>query len=95
MVQAADVLGGAAVQAGDGGIAVLSVITGGGEAQIDAGEELLVGSLVHEGLVGRIGIRVDRSHVQVAHAGGQDRRGECEDTEDIINLFHNPFPFRS
>ena len=87
VVQTADVLGSAAVQAGNGSAAVGTVVAGGGESQIDAGQELLESGLVYEGLVSRIGIGVDRSHVEVPDAGIHRQEGH-EDTEDIIDLFH-------
>jgi len=56
VVQTADVLGSAAVQAGNGSAAVGTVVAGGGESQIDAGQELLERSLSAVLALGSIGV---------------------------------------
>ena len=40
-----------------------------------------------EGLVGGVGVRVDRGDVQVTDAGGQAERGR-QGTEDVFDGFH-------
>ena len=93
VIQAADILRSTTVETGDGSTAILTIITGRGKAQIYAGEELFEGALVYQGLVGRIGVRVDRSHIEVTHAriDGQGGKDCCE---NICYLFHNALSSR-
>ena len=89
VVQTTDVLGSTAVKTGDGRRTVCTVVAGGGEAQINAAEELLEGGLVNESLVSGIGVGVDRSYVEVAYAGTCEKTSsDNKNTGNIFKCFH-------
>ncbi len=87
VIQTADVLRGTSVKTGDGSTSVGTVVARGGEARIDTRQEGSEGGLVDEGLVRRVGVRVDRRDIEVTDAGGQRGR-DGKDAENIFDRFH-------